>query len=80
MAAPTFKVHVSEFNKYLGDLAHEMKGQTTKDIVKGEAATVLAAAADLTEKGDRAYPSRDLQEVRRAFRPQDQLPDEWRCH
>lgn len=54
MAAPTFKVHVSEFNKYLGDLAHEMKGQTTKDIVKGEAATVLAAAADLTEKGDRA--------------------------
>jgi hypothetical protein len=54
MAAPTFKVHVSEFNKYLGDLAHEMKGKTNKDIVKGEAATVLAAAADLTEKGDAA--------------------------
>ena len=48
----TFKMDVKDFNRFLGEMhrAASKNGFSTKDVIRGEAAAVLASASELTDK------------------------------
>ena len=43
-----FRIEVHEFNQYLGELAREAKGATFKQVIQGEAGSILGMAAQKT--------------------------------
>ena len=43
-----FKMEVREFNQYLGELAKEAKGATFRQVIQGEAGSILGMAAQKT--------------------------------
>ena len=50
----TNRIHVREFNNYLGELSRSMgKGVAASEVVKSEAAAILVRASTLTKRADK---------------------------